>query len=339
MRFGHFSFPISHNSKDDGRAIESTLAELELVERLGLDAVWLTEHHFDGSVSYADPVVFAAAVAARTRRVAIGFAVLEMSLHHPVRLAAQTALLDNLSRGRLIVGTGRGSAFNEYEYVGFGIPMDEGKERLAEAEELLVKAWTTENLRFEGRFWNVAFPLLRPRPYQRPHPQLVRACIGEASTTEMARAGRPILLGSATLADIASRLTSYREAMLGAGHDEQAVERALDGTWVQRKVLVADTHSEAREAAEAGFARQRAFIDGARERYNPPSTSAPSPASLHFEQSFTLGTPGQVADEIAEIRDTRARNVMLEMNVGEMEPERVHSSMRLFAEKVMPLFK
>ena len=339
MRFGHFSFPISHSSNDDGRAIESTLAELVLAERLGLDAVWLTEHHFDGSVSYADPVVFAAAVAARTRRVAIGFAVLEMSLHHPVRLAAQTALLDNLSRGRLIVGTGRGSAFNEYEYVGFGIPMDEGKERLAEAEELLVKAWTTENLRFEGRFWNVAFPLLRPRPYQRPHPPLVRACIGEASTTEMARAGRPILLGSSTLPDIASRLTTYRETMLAAGHGEAAVERALDGTWVQRKVLVADTHSEAREAAEAGFTRQRAFIDGARVQYNPPSTMAPDPVSPDFDRSFTLGTPAQVADEIAEIRDAGARNVMVELNVGEMERGRVRSSMTLFAEKVMPLFK
>ena len=89
-----------------------------------MDAVWLTEHHFDGAVAYADPVVFAAAVAARTNRIRIGFAVVEMALHHPVRLAAQTALLDNLSRGRLIMGTGRGSAFNEYEYIGFGQSME-----------------------------------------------------------------------------------------------------------------------------------------------------------------------------------------------------------------------
>jgi alkanesulfonate monooxygenase SsuD/methylene tetrahydromethanopterin reductase-like flavin-dependent oxidoreductase (luciferase family) len=65
-----------------------------------MDTVWLTEHHFDG------------AVAMRTRRVRIGFAVVEMALHHPVRLAVQTSLLDHRSRGRLIVGTGRGSGYN-----------------------------------------------------------------------------------------------------------------------------------------------------------------------------------------------------------------------------------
>ena len=91
-----------------------------------MDAVWLTEHHFDGAVAYADPVVFAAAVAMRTHRVRIGFAVVEMALHHPVRLAVQTALVDNLSRGRLIVGTGRGSAYNAYEYFGFGTTLAEG---------------------------------------------------------------------------------------------------------------------------------------------------------------------------------------------------------------------
>ena len=123
-----------------------------------MDAVWLTEHHFDGAVAYADPVVFGAAVAMRTRRVKIGFAVVEMALHHPVRLAAQTALLDNLSHGRLIMGTGRGSAYNEYEYFGFGLTLEEGREMLPEAEELLVKAWTGEDVDHQGRFWNSRFP-------------------------------------------------------------------------------------------------------------------------------------------------------------------------------------
>jgi alkanesulfonate monooxygenase SsuD/methylene tetrahydromethanopterin reductase-like flavin-dependent oxidoreductase (luciferase family) len=102
-------------------------------------------------VAYADPVVFAAAVAMRTHRVRIGFAVVELALHHPVRLAVQTALVDNLSRGRLIVGTGRGSAYNAYEYFGFGTTLAEGHEMLPEAEALLIKAWTTDDVRHAGR--------------------------------------------------------------------------------------------------------------------------------------------------------------------------------------------
>ena len=100
MRFGTFVFPFSLNVNDDRQVIDNTLREVELAEEIGLDAVWLTEHHFDGAVAYADPVVFAAAVAMKTRKVRIGFAVVEMALHHPVRLAAQTALLDNLSQGQ-----------------------------------------------------------------------------------------------------------------------------------------------------------------------------------------------------------------------------------------------
>ena len=118
MRFGSFVFSISGDPKGDHQVIDNALREVELAEAIGLDAVWLTEHHFYGAVAYADPLVFGAAVAMKTQRVRIGFAVVELALHHPVRLAVQTALLDHLSQGRLIVGTGRGSAYNEYEYIG-----------------------------------------------------------------------------------------------------------------------------------------------------------------------------------------------------------------------------
>ena len=91
----------------------------------------------------------------------------------------------------MIVGTGRGSAYNEFEYIGFGTTMDEGRQRMAEAEDLLVKAWTGENVEHKGKYWHLSFPRLRPPPYQKPHPPLVRACIGEASMLEMAAsAGR-----------------------------------------------------------------------------------------------------------------------------------------------------
>ena len=113
MNFGSFVFSISTDPEKDHQIIDRTLHEVELAEQAGFDAVWLTEHHFDGAVAYADPVVFGTAVAMRTQRMRIGFAVLEMALYHPVRLAVQTALLDHLSKGRLIVGTGRGSAYNE----------------------------------------------------------------------------------------------------------------------------------------------------------------------------------------------------------------------------------
>ncbi len=343
MRFGSFVFPVSHDPGRDGAVIDDTLREIELQDEMGFDAAWLTEHHFDGACAYVDPVVFGAAVAARTRRIKIGFAVVEMAFHHPVRLAAQTALLDNLSHGRLIVGTGRGSAFNTYEYIGFGVPMREGAERLAEAEALMTAAWTQDEVRHEGRFWNVAFPGLRPKPFQVPHPPLVRACISEESTLAMARLGRPILMGTQDLGVFRARMEGYRDEMAGAGFDERYIEARLDECWFSKNVFVAESYDEAREMCEPGFRRERKHFREAREMYNPEGfapldATKPLPAGEDFEKACIVGTPDQVGEQIAELRDAGVRNLMMKLNIGEMETQGVRESIRLLGEKVMPSF-
>ena len=134
MRFGHFLYHTNLDPERDTQAIDEALAEARLAEELGYDAVWFSEHHFTGEVAYGDPLIFATAVAMQTKRVLLGFAVVEMGLHHPVRLAIQTALLDNLSKGRVLVGVARGSSFNAFEYRGFGTSAKEAREQIEEAE-------------------------------------------------------------------------------------------------------------------------------------------------------------------------------------------------------------
>ena len=170
MQFSNFLFPESKLPDTDSVVINETLREAELCDALGFDVLWLAEHHFDGGCAYVDPLTFAAAIAARTRQIRIGFAVAQMALHHPVRLAEQVALIDNLSQGRMIVGLGRGTAYN-YEYRGYGIAPQEAQARLLEAEEILVKAWTTPEYTHHGTFWQLTIPALRPQVYQKPHPR------------------------------------------------------------------------------------------------------------------------------------------------------------------------
>ena len=343
MRFGSFVFPVSHHPEKDSSVIDSTLDEILLAEEIGMHSVWLTEHHFDGAAAHADPLVLGAAVAARTTKLKIGFAVVELAFHHPVRLAVQTALLDNLSHGRLIVGIGRGSAYNHYEYIGFGITMEDGLARLDEAEELMVAAWTGEDLKHRGEHWSLEFPRLRPRPYQQPHPPLIRACISEDSTIRMAEIGRPVMIGIQTLSNLQSRLERYRVTMLDSGFDEAQTEATVDQCWASRDLFVAESYDEAYEIAVGGFHRERTHFREARELYNPGGMpprdpNAPVPAGESFEHSFIIGTPSQVADQVAEMRDTGVRNLMLKLNTGEMDTHKVQKSMRLFGEKVMPLF-
>ena len=344
MRFGSFVFSISATHEYDHEVIDNTLKEVELAEEIGLDAVWLTEHHFDGAVAYADPLVFGAAVAMRTRRVRIGFAVVELALYHPVRLAVQTALLDHLSHGRLIVGTGRGSAYNEYEYLGYGITMEDGREMLPEAEELLVKAWTGENIDHNGRFWKSAFPTLRPRPYQKPHPPLVRACISEQSVAEMAKIGRPILIGIQTVETLRHRFQLYHDTMLEAGFTAEAVEATLDQCWAQRGLYIGESDQDSLEVATDALGRFREHLLQARIDFNPggapprPPGEPPPPGEV-VETAFLAGTPQTVSEQIAELKDAGVRNLLLNMNVGQIPPQQVEGSMRAFGEKVLPAFQ
>ena len=130
MRFGWLTLSHSPSAEADHVTIAEQLVQACLAEEVGFDSVWLTEHNFTGEAVYCDPIPFASALAARTARVRIGFAVIQLALRHPIRLAVQLALLDNLSRGRLDVGVGRGSLYNEYEYVGYGLRRDRKSTRL-----------------------------------------------------------------------------------------------------------------------------------------------------------------------------------------------------------------
>lgn len=347
MRFGIFVFAVSLDPANDGEVIAKTLRQVELAERLGYSAVFLAEHHFDGSSAYVDPLVFAAAVAARTRRIQIGFAVVQMALHHPVRLAEQTALLDHLTDGRLIVGTGRGSVHNLYEYAGFGVDMADGREMIAEAEDLLVKAWSGDPVEHRGRFWTAEFEQIRPRPLQLPHPPLVRATMSDESVTDMARLGRPILMGPLPLDTIKERFELYCSVMRQEGFPETTIEQCLDQSWVVKSVCVADTDSLASELGQSAHFREHEHARLAREGYRrgraepeaPPSgyVKPPRPQD-ELEYVLIAGSPETVRAGIAELAETGARNVLMQMDIGDMDEEVVAQSMVLFAEEVMPAY-
>src|SRR5215831_3345256 len=108
MRFGWLTLSLSPSPDEDADRIDQQIEQVRFAERLGFGDVWLTEHYFTGESVYNDALLFASAVAMRTERIRIGFAVVQLPFHHPVRLAVQLALLDNLSRGRIDVRSGQG---------------------------------------------------------------------------------------------------------------------------------------------------------------------------------------------------------------------------------------
>jgi alkanesulfonate monooxygenase SsuD/methylene tetrahydromethanopterin reductase-like flavin-dependent oxidoreductase (luciferase family) len=345
MKFGNFLFPDSRDPARDGIVIDETLREAWLSDELGVDVIWLAEHHFDGICAYVDPISFAGALAISTRRSKIGFAVVQTALHHPIRLAEQLAILDNITKGRLIVGLGRGSSYNIYDYQGFGIDHHEAQERLEETETILVEAWTGGAFSHRGKYWNLDVPMLRPRPFTKPHPMIIRAASGEASMLELARQGRPFLMNVQSMAVTRRRIELYRNTMREAGYGEDRIAENLANCWVWRNVFVADTDTEAERVGVPAFhamvesraaLRNRIYRETGM-RIAVPESDLPS-ARASVEHGFIHGSPERVAEAIAEIDGLGIGGVIATFRLGPLPHETAKTSLRLFMQKVAPEF-
>ena len=343
MKFGDFLFPESRTPDTDYQVVNDALAEAELAERLGYHSVWLGEHHFDGVCTYADPMAFGGAVVARTKRVRVGFSAVQTAFHHPVRLAEQIALLDNLSGGRIMVGTARGSAFNRYEYRGYGVKYEHAQERLLEAEQILAKAWSGKRIHHKGKHWNVEIPILRPKVVQKPHPPLIRAIASEGSLLDMARQGRPFMLSMSSMDRIRHMFDLYRSAMSDAGYDDDAIARATANCWIWFNGVVAETDAAAAEIARPAYADSMKYIVDGRARMNTPSEQVEVEAiyansDAGTEDDLVYGSPDTIAQTVAALQDAGAGGVMIQFRIGDMSWDAMEISMRLFAKKVMPRF-
>lgn len=354
MQFGWLTLSLSPSPEEDSARIEQQIAQVCEAEALGFHDVWLTEHYFTGESVYNDALTFAAALTQRTQRIRIGFAVVQMPFHHPVRLAVQLALLDNLSRGRIDVGIGKGTVYNEYEFVGHGLRSGDARERMEEAVEILERAWREAPLTFAGRYYNVHIPELRPKPVQQPGPPLWRSVISPGSFTECGRLGVPILTARLPVGRIRERWALYEEGLRAGGHDEATRRRLLAQSALWRNVYVAESDAQAEDELSALLQQTRHHMMHVREAYNPadfvidpvmlnpwtdPEVDDGTAIPFALETGSLYGSPKRVREQVAELRDVGVRHLLCQTGFGDMSHERNLASMRRFGEEVMPAFR
>ena len=219
FEFGIFhEFPRSAG-QTDAEAFALSFAQVDAAERWGLDVVWLAELHFvpDRSVASA-PLLLAAAIASRTRRLKVGIAVQVLPLCHPLRLAEEVATLDHVSGGRLIFGVGRSGFPRTYE--GYGVPYEESRERFAEVLEIIRRSWRDQRFSFEGQFYKYRNITIVPRPLQKPHPPLRMAATSADTYPAIGAMGLPIFVAVrlGTIEELGPNIAAYRKAYAAAGH-------------------------------------------------------------------------------------------------------------------------
>src|SRR6516164_6093867 len=152
MRFGFFDQLPCAPGYSEPQRYKDIIAQIELGDAVGFDTAWLGEIHFIREFSIlADPLMVLAAAAQRTSRIRLGTAVTLLPLHNPIKIAEEAAIADILSDGRLEFGVGRGVA---YQYPGYGIPLEESRERFEEALDFILRAWNNETFSFDGRHFS-----------------------------------------------------------------------------------------------------------------------------------------------------------------------------------------
>jgi alkanesulfonate monooxygenase SsuD/methylene tetrahydromethanopterin reductase-like flavin-dependent oxidoreductase (luciferase family) len=340
----------SRNGVDEPQAFQEAFDLAESAEAWGLDGVWLGEVHFNTTRSVISATaVVAGAIAARTRRIRVGTAVQVLPLGNPVRIAEDAATIDHISHGRFDFGIGRSGSPRAYD--AFGIPYGESPARLAEALEIILKAWTGERFTYHGTFYRVENAAISPRPVQRPHPPVRQAVATDETFAYAGEQGLPIFVGlraAAGLEDLRNQLKLYREAWQKAGH-------AGEGDVCLRiPVYAATSERAAREEPRetlTSFARRQAEIARAavgRAGAGPVERMrgrADRFASLSYDDILTTraacGTPGQLIAQLGELRDELGLSgLIVEPNAGgllSMDQEK--RSLELFAKEVAPALR
>src|SRR2546428_6713400 len=188
MKFGLNFFPSFRPSDLSTAAyFDQVLRMCERADQLGYRSVKAVEHYFhDYGGQTPNPVVLLSAIAARTRRLRLITGAVIPSFNHPVKLAGELAMLDNVSGGRLDVGFGR--AFIPKEFEVFGVSMDESRARFEEGLAIVKRLWTEDRVSYDGKFHRFRDVHLKPRPVQKPHPPIWVATV--ASIESFIWAGR-----------------------------------------------------------------------------------------------------------------------------------------------------
>ncbi len=347
MEFGLFLEFVRQDNATDQQAFQRGFSIVDEAESMGVDSVWLSEYHFIPFSVLSAPVTVATAVAARTQRMRIGFAVVLLPLGNPIRIAEEIATLDHISQGRVEFGIGRGT-FPEH-HDAFNSPFPESRGRFEEYLEIILKAWTTEQFSFEGEHYNCRDVSVRPKPFQQPHPPIRVGITSQETFPIIGRMGYPIFINPSrvfAMSELAPSIESYRAAWKEAGHPGEG-EIGL-----RIPIYVAET---AEKAYNEPMASTVSSISNLGQRVAASASRTGTTGDWQAESDHILsmtyddwirdkvvfGTPEYVVERLLGLREELHLNqVVFEINFGRQIPHELQmNSLRLMMDRVVPAFK
>jgi alkanesulfonate monooxygenase SsuD/methylene tetrahydromethanopterin reductase-like flavin-dependent oxidoreductase (luciferase family) len=326
------------------QAYAEMLDQIVLAEQLGFGECWFAEHHFTDYSLLPSPNLLIAAAAQRTRRMRFGNYVNALPFHHPLRLAAEAAMLDNLAQGRFDFGVGKGVRPGEFAQL--GLRFEDAGAMTEESIEILLKAWAHERISHTGRFWTFPEFSLRPRVLQRPHPPLHEVASRPASVARVAARGWPVAMHF-TPTEVVARSVEDYHAGLARRTEPPATGPHRPRLLLCRETYVAETAERAR--AEGALALQGFW--------HLSSLAAPPPpaefSDARFKElttrvwggrtydelgaigGFLIGAPDQIAAQVERLEAIGVDTLLLVCSFGNLAHPQVCRSLELFAASVI----
>lgn len=300
------------------------LETCRLAEELGLDGVWVAEHHFDSFGQLPNPVPFLASAARETARIRLGSAVAVLPWRDPVQTAEDYALVDRLSGGRLELGVGSGARAGEL--AGFGIDPATKRARLDARLDAVVRLWSGARVELGGPHARVRDVGVNVLPVQRPHPPLHVATSTPEGARAVGRSGHGLLTllppEAPTLDALSAIVTSY-----DAGRTDAGPHRG------PRRVSVA---AFAHVAASDGAARERAAarFDAFTASHGPASEGAGAWERAMDHGGALFGSPRRVRDRWSALSDLGITELLAWSDFGGLPRESLRDSLRRLREIV-----
>lgn len=332
MKFGLFHTVQWPEGTDQRDRYRESLDEAIHAEKVGLDAVWLTEHHFSRHGLISDSLNVLSHLAAETSRIRLGTAVAVLPFHNPVRLAEAAATVDVLSDGRLDFGVGRG--YQWLEFNGFAVDMAERPSRFEESMDLIVKSWTaTEPFSHQGQHWQYGDIQPQPRPLQEPHPPIWVATDSEDGLLRCAQNDWGVMLPQGrSIQVVAEQVGRYKEALNKVGKPYDPSKLVL-----ARGLYVAKDDETAWAEAQPPYVR---FLQGAAKLAAPP-TSGPPAMSNPFDtdslrDAVVFGGPESCIASLRKLQDLGVEYVIFFIHFGGLAHGKIIQSLELFAKDVAP---
>ena len=353
MKFFLYVNPQTPGAAADARVIQRTTEHVLLADRSGFDAVCLTEHHFTDYNTFGNAFMYAAYLAPQLRNATVILTATVPALHNPVVLAQQANLLDQLTKGKAIIGVATGGSPTEFK--GLGRDPTKRRELMERVVDILYDAWTLKpgdpplhysTTHDEGVVTN----RIMPAPYEKERPRLGRASTSEGGMLYAAKRGWPWFFGRYAPTETKELLRTYEVALIDAGHSPEVVHECLDWTLMQKIVYVAETDEQA--YADLGEP-MKLYSDIFKIAY--PSES-PKDMSLDsgnvqpkmgvraidrdefISRAMIVGSPETVAKKIKEYEDAGVKNFTVCLYFGDLPEKLLDRSMNLFINQVMAKF-